>query len=255
MPANLVLCYHALSPGWHADLSVTPERFRRQMEILLAHGYRAATFSETVAAPPRAGLVAVTFDDAFRSTVTRAAPVLDELGMVATLFVPTDYVTSGARLAWEGTDHWLQGDYADELAPASWEEIVALGHAGWEVGSHTCSHPHLTQLGDAALSDELTRSRLACEERLDAPCAAIAYPYGDVDKRVVSASRRAGYRAAAALPERRITRPDALCWPRVGVYHVDDERRFRLKISPAIAAMRRSAAWTAVSAVRHRRDG
>ena len=51
-PQDLViLCYHALSERWPAALSTTPERFREQLELLLARGYRPVTFAQAVTAP------------------------------------------------------------------------------------------------------------------------------------------------------------------------------------------------------------
>lgn len=251
MPINLVLCYHALSPTWDAALSTTPARFERQMRLLLARGYRAATFSEAVAATPRSGVVAVTFDDAFRSVVDLAFPILRRLGMIGTLFVPTDFIDAGGPLRWPGIDHWLDGDSAGELTPASWSQIASLAGAGWEIGSHTASHPHLTRLDDASLADELARSKRTCEDELGVPCAAIAYPYGDADGRVIAATAAAGYRSAALLSE-VLSRPEPMSWPRIGIYRVDDDRRFRMKISPAITTLRGTPAWAAMSAGRAR---
>ena len=111
-----------------------------------------------------------------------------------------------------------------------------------EIGSHTCSHPHLTQIGDEELEDELARSKAECELHLSRPCTSVAYPYGDVDDRVAAAAGRAGYTAGAALPSRLEMR-GALQWPRIGVYRVDDKLRFQLKASPAIRTLRSSPAW------------
>ena len=47
----LVLCYHAVSPRWPADLSVTPEAFERQLQLLVGRGYRGATFHDAVTSP------------------------------------------------------------------------------------------------------------------------------------------------------------------------------------------------------------
>jgi peptidoglycan/xylan/chitin deacetylase (PgdA/CDA1 family) len=120
----------------------------------------------------------------------------------------------------------------------TWDELGELAQEGWEVGSHTCSHPHLTQLPDAELAAELERSRAACEDRLARPCKSIAYPYGDVDGRVVAAAGAAGYRYGATLPETRFKGAEPLDWPRIGIYHRDDSRRFRLKVSRFVRRVR-----------------
>jgi peptidoglycan/xylan/chitin deacetylase (PgdA/CDA1 family) len=238
----IVLCYHALSPTWDADLSTTPERFERQLALLRARGFRGATFTQAVCGQPPGRVLAVTFDDAYRSVFELARPILDRFGLAATVFVPTDYIGADGPPRWPGVDRWVGGTHERELTPMSWEQLRALAEAGWEIGSHTGSHPRLTGLDDQDLEDELVRSKAACEEHLGAPCTSLAYPYGDVDARVAQATGRAGYRAAATLPH-RLRSGDALRWPRIGIYRVDNELRFRLKVSPTVLRLRRSVVW------------
>jgi peptidoglycan/xylan/chitin deacetylase (PgdA/CDA1 family) len=225
---RLVLCYHAISPTWPAALATTAERFAAQLRHLARRGYAGATFTDLVEGRVPGKAVAVTFDDGFRSVATLGRPVLDAAGWPATIFVPTDFPGDARPLAWEGTDRWQRTEHEAELASLGWEELRTLAAAGWEIGSHTCSHPHLTRLGDAALADELARSREAVSTEIGS-CRSLAYPYGDADERVVAAAGTAGYEAAALLSLARSPRP--LAWPRVGVYHVDDGRRFALKAS------------------------
>ena len=233
----LVLCYHAVSERWPAALAVTPRALEEQREHLVARGYRGATFHDALAAPPAPKTMAVTFDDAYRSVGELAFPILARLGLPATIFVPTDFPDGDRPMAWPGIDHWLGGPHEHELAALSWAELERLAGAGWEIGSHTCSHPRLTALDPAALARELERSRAACEARLGRPCRTVAYPYGDVDARVVTAAREAGYRFGAGLPEGRHVR-HPLAWPRVGVYHAEPGWRWRLKMSPALRRLR-----------------
>jgi peptidoglycan/xylan/chitin deacetylase (PgdA/CDA1 family) len=234
---TLVLCYHAISPTWPADLSTTPQLFERQLRRLAGRGYRGVTFSEAVAGAGRGKAVAVTFDDAYRSVIHLARPILDRLGMPATVFAPTAWIGREEPMRWPGIDHWLGGEHEAELVPMSWAELRELADAGWEVGSHTVSHPHLTEIGDSELEVELRESKAACEAGMERPCPTIAYPYGDVDERVMAAARGAGYAAAGALPPRWHAERE-LEWPRVGVYHADDERRFALKASPLVRRIR-----------------
>lgn len=248
----IVLCYHALSPTWDAALSTTPQLFERQLSTLVRRGYRGATFTDAVTAPPGERVLCVTFDDAYRSVDRLARPILDRLELPATVFAPTDQIGVEGPLRWAGVDHWIGGPHERELTPMSWAELRALAEHGWEIGSHTGSHPHLTEIDDASLDSELTRSKAACERELDAPCTSLAYPYGDVDDRVVAAAARSGYTAAAALPG-RLHAEQALRWPRIGVYRADDERRFRMKVSRTLRALRQTGAWDALQALRERR--
>jgi peptidoglycan/xylan/chitin deacetylase (PgdA/CDA1 family) len=141
-------------------------------------------------------------------------------------------------MQWDGIDQWLGGPHEHELLCMGWDQLRELAGGGWEVGSHSRSHPHLTATDDQTLAAELGESRAACEEGMGGPCRSIAYPYGDVDARVIAATRTAGYELGAALPKRFGSR-DPLDWPRVGVYHVDDLRRFKLKTSRLTRLVRR----------------
>jgi peptidoglycan/xylan/chitin deacetylase (PgdA/CDA1 family) len=242
MPDVLVLCYHALSERFPAPLSVTPDAFERQVGLLSRAGYRGATFEEAVRA--RSGrTVAITFDDAYLSVLQLAKPLLDDAGFPATVYAPTAYLDTPERpLSWDGIEQWLGSEHERELLPMSWDQLGGLAEAGWEIGSHTRTHPHLTTLDDDTLREELVRSREEVEQRLGRGCPTIAYPYGDYDERVVQAAGAAGYSAAGTLPA-RLHGERPLAWPRVGVYHGDDERRFRMKISRAMRRLRGSRLW------------
>lgn len=248
---TLSLCYHALSGHWPAVLAVTAGQFERQIERLSSRGYRATNFSDVVRgdAPERA--VAITFDDAFASVREQAFPILAEHGMTATVFVPTDYPDSGRPMAWEGLGKW-EKRFPEELRCMSWSELRELRDAGWEIGSHTCSHPFLTTLGDDDLRRELSRSRDVCAQEMGEPCHSIAYPYGNVDDRVARAAGAAGYLAAGALGG-RFHSGSRLRAPRVGIYRGDTRSRFELKVSPTTVHLRRSRLWDWLEALRERR--
>lgn len=227
----LVLCYHGISDTWPSPSAVPLERLEEQLDYVLARGYRGATFTEAVLSPPARRTVAVTFDDAFRSIYECAFPLLARRCLPGTLFVPTEWIGREQALGWKGFDRWLGTEHEHELAPMSWDEIIEVADAGWEIGSHSRSHPHLPGLDDGSLERELHGSKEDLEARMEQPCRSIAYPYGSVTPRVVAAAARAGYRTGAALagfvhPRR------ALEWPRVGVYAKDSRHRFRTKASP-----------------------
>jgi peptidoglycan/xylan/chitin deacetylase (PgdA/CDA1 family) len=224
-----------VSETWPADLSVTPDQLRRQLGWLLDRGYRGTTFHEAVTseAPPQT--FAVTFDDAYRSVLDLAYPILSSLRLPATVFVVTDFADERRPLEWPGIDHWRGGPHEPELRGLDWEELAELAGSGWEVGSHTRTHPRLTQLSDQGLARELEESRTACKQALGRPCRSLAYPYGDFDGRVTRAAERAGYTAAAI---EGLARPTPLAWPRVGVYRENSMGHFRLKVSPTLGRLR-----------------
>jgi peptidoglycan/xylan/chitin deacetylase (PgdA/CDA1 family) len=249
----LVLCYHAVSERWPAALSIAPGHLEEHVRMLADRGFRGITFNEATLRPPNAKTVAITFDDAYRSVIELAFPILSRAGFSATVFAPTGFVGIEEPMAWPGVDHWRETEHAEELVPMSWEELERLAQAGWEIGSHTRSHPRLPTLDDAALDDELQTSRQDIERRLARPCASLAYPYGDHDARVVEAARQAGYESAGTLPARLTPPAGPLDWPRIVVTHADDARRFRLKVSRLARRARATPVWSVMHAARRGR--
>ncbi len=238
----LVLCYHAVSPTWNAALSVTPETFEAQLTMLARRGWRGATFTEAVQRPEHPRTLAVTFDDGFLSVMRQAQPILAKLGFPGTVFVPTAFMSERQPLVWPGIDRWQQTPFASELVGMSWDDLRTLTAGGWEVGSHTCTHPLLTKLDDEQAHAELEQSRRACEEQLDVPCTSVAYPYGDQDQRVSELAGAVGYLAGGRLSS-NLAASGALRWPRVGVYHEDAVWRFRLKANTVIRRTRATRLW------------
>lgn len=229
----LVLCYHGVSDDWPAVTAVTPGAFADQMRYLAAKGYRGTTFTQALIAPPPGRSVAVTFDDAHLSVRELAWPVLAELGWPGTMFAPTDFLAERRPLLWWGTEEWVGTRHAGELTPMSWDELGELADAGWEIGSHTCSHPHLTWIARDEVERELTESREELARRLGRPCESIAYPYGDVNDGIAAAARAAGYRTGAGAPG-GFVRGLPMRWPRVVVDRTHGARRFALRADPRV---------------------
>jgi peptidoglycan/xylan/chitin deacetylase (PgdA/CDA1 family) len=243
MSAPLILCYHAVASAWPGSSAVSEAALTRQLALLRRRGYEGFTLSALErrrrdgTLPGRS--VAITFDDGYASVV-RARELLANAGYPATVFVVTQFVDSGLPLRWAGIDHWLATRHASELRPLSWEELKSLRDDGWEIGSHTVTHPDLRSLDDDALMWELSASRVAIAARLG-DCRVLAYPYGTADARVASAAATVGYYAACTLSiSHRLD--EWLCRPRTGIYDHDRGLRLRVKLSPAVRSLRRSAA-------------
>lgn len=229
---RLVLCYHALSRAWPAATAVRPEDFADQVALLAARGYRGVSFSEAIHSTRPGRVVAVTFDDAHASVLEHAFDVLVGRGWPATVFVPTGYVGDERLMGWVGNKLWMDTPWAGELRCMSWPQLGTLADAGWELGSHTCSHAVLPHVNDAELSDELEASRAELEARLGRPCTTIAYPYGAVDTRVSRAAEASGYTYGAAT--RFWGPPQRMTWPRVVVSRTDGLGAFGLKTRPSV---------------------
>jgi peptidoglycan/xylan/chitin deacetylase (PgdA/CDA1 family) len=87
-------------------------------------------------------------------------------------------------------------------------DVRALSAAGFEIGFHTREHHVLTRLDDTALEAALRFGRAELEGLVGRSLDLIAYPHGEVDQRVASAARAAGYRMGFAT-DREAVRPDS----------------------------------------------
>jgi peptidoglycan/xylan/chitin deacetylase (PgdA/CDA1 family) len=247
----LILCYHAISSSWPASLAVPEELLAQHVESLRSRGYQGFTLVEAErrraagTLPERS--VVVTFDDAYAST-RLAVPVLSAVGYPGTVFVVTRFTDSGELLRWPGIDQWCAGAHAHELRPLVWSELEELQAAGWEIGSHTVTHPRLPELDDDTLARELVDSRRTITARLGS-CETIAYPYGLADARIAAAASSAGYAAAVTLTGAH-TVDTPFLRPRIGLYPHDSGLRMRVKLSASFTGLRRTRLAAAAERLR-----
>ncbi len=251
------LCYHSIAEGGPPFLSLSPELFERQLAALGRRGWApggrptldALASGRRLSTPQ----VFLTFDDGYVDNFTSAFPLLREYGWPAIVFVLPDLVDRQAAFAWpEVKGH--AAAYPQIMRSLSWPMVEEMAAAGIEFGSHTCSHAHLTRLGDEGLRQELHDSRSRVRERLGR-CDVLAYPFGEWDARVADAAAAAGYRFAFSVRNDRGQPDDILSIPRVAVDHRDDGARFSLKLSPPGRRIVLSPWKDTLDRVRSRRDG
>lgn len=184
-----VLVYHRfageLKPG-QERIDLDPRRFRRQLRLLQALGFKPLPLAELLAFHrgerndlPRRCFV-ITIDDAIADSV---APLRRAARLAPQLFVPT--AETGR------TAHWIDGEPV-----ASWDEVRELAAAGVAIGSHTRHHARLTRLDPVEREAELVGSLAELRKHVPAAAPVIAYPNGDHDEAVCEAAREAGYELA-----------------------------------------------------------
>jgi peptidoglycan/xylan/chitin deacetylase (PgdA/CDA1 family) len=252
----VALGYHGVSDTWPSPMAVTTGQLRHQVGRLMQRGYRPVTVDEAVRAPAGQKLLVVTFDDALASVHRLALPILDALGAVATVYAPSVPILTGQPMAWPEVSRHLDGVHAHELDGMSLAQLRDVLERGWEVGSHTRTHPWLPRLDAPELADELERSRSELREALGIDCDGLAYPFGAHDDRVVAAAARAGYTSAVTLP-RRTPRWGAgrhgdghLRLSRIGVYRADGRVRFAAKVARPVRRLRETPAADVLSRLR-----
>ena len=244
------LCYHSIAAEGPRYLAISADLFERQLAFLKRRGIASGGLSAlaaTASSGPGRRTVFLTFDDGFRDNFETALPLLREYGFGAFVFVLPPLVDSGGALAWSEVADDARRHPAT-MRSVTWEMLEQMKEGGFEIGSHTLTHPHLPQLDDVTLRDELWESRARVKERLGT-CDTIAYPFGEWSARVAVAAAECGYRYGFSLPTRTGqlgAAPHSI--PRINVDYRDDERRFaaklsapgkRIILSPAVAALRR----------------
>ena len=172
--------------GQYCDLP----RFEAQMEMLGRCGYTVIGLETAVRGlrgigklPPKP--VVLTFDDGYTDFLEFVTPVLLNHGYPATVYAVAGML--GGRSSWVAPEG-LQP--APLMSAAQLREVRALG---FNVGSHTVSHPRLAQLEDSQIVEELMVSKHILEDALGARVGHLCYPYGSHDLRTVHAAAEAGY--------------------------------------------------------------
>jgi peptidoglycan/xylan/chitin deacetylase (PgdA/CDA1 family) len=219
--APWILMYHSVDT-YQEDpylVTVSPERFARQMAWLARNGLRGVSVCELLeahAAGRSDGLVGLTFDDGYADLPRQALPVLERHG-----FTATAYVVAG-RLG--GHNIWDEGPRKRLLSA---EQIRRLAGAGIEIGCHSMYHRSLPGLSREALFQETRSSRERLEDVVERPVTGFCYPYGALDQPAVDAVRAGGYEYATAIEHGPLTSRWAL--PRSYVGERDNGLRLRAK--------------------------
>lgn len=192
----LALAYHGVADvplrRDRNGLFVRPQDLRRQIAKLRSWGYRLVSFGELArlaSAAEAAGHAALTFDDGLVDNVEALAPLLEEEGAIATVFV-----VSG----WLGRPH-RSVPWTRIMTEA---ELGGLHATGVEIGAHSVSHPDLSTLSYEAALEELAGSKSQLEAVLGEPVEVAAYPYGKANAETVQACREAGFVAACSATGR-----------------------------------------------------
>ncbi|HKW98480.1 MAG TPA: polysaccharide deacetylase family protein [Bryobacteraceae bacterium] len=117
----------------------------------------------------------------------------------------------------------------------NWDEVRSLVAAGFDIASHTVSHPILTQIGRDRLDDELRESKRRIEAATGKACECLVYPNGqsaDFSPQVAEAARQAGYLLGFSLTgSYACTRADAFALSRISVPGHQPEAVFEARAS------------------------
>ncbi len=111
--------------------------------------------------------VTLCFDDAYKEVYTIGFPILKEYGIRGTLGIITNEI----------------GGSFEGYPLMNLSQITELHNNGWEIASHSVTHPYLTSLTDEEVINELMNSRNALRD-FGFKVNAFVVPYGNYDDRI-----------------------------------------------------------------------
>lgn len=178
-----ILYYHSVMLEKGNELRTPPEQFEAQMAYLHDSGYQSVSLEQLYLASYGRGTLpakpfVITFDDGYVDNFTNAFPILAKHGFTATVFMITSYIDGEGFM--------------------TWNQLKELVENGWEIESHTTSHPYLTKVDPITVLSELNLSKELLEKELGKPVKFFAYPYGDLNANVVLAVKDTGHLMAVS---------------------------------------------------------
>lgn len=209
-----ILTYHSIDAS-RSPISVDAAAFRRHVVWLASSAVSVVPLERLLDVPDGGHAIAITFDDAFRSFIDVAWPLLREHRLPVTVFVPTAHV--GGENAWDAP-----GGPVPRFRIADWDALARAAEEGATLGAHTRTHPDLRRVSQDALADELTGSAERVRAETGRACRAFAYPFGRLDERVVAAARPVFDLACTADLRTLRSGDEPLRLPRLDAYYFRD---------------------------------
>jgi glycosyltransferase involved in cell wall biosynthesis/peptidoglycan/xylan/chitin deacetylase (PgdA/CDA1 family) len=185
-----ILGYHRVTPDPNDVYAVTPAVFREQMQTLTDSGAETVRLDaaiELLAQGADRQFVCVTFDDGYLDVLEHAVPVLEALGIPATVFAIGDVLEGRIPFS------WYRGPAPAAITVADLPRLLESGLI--DVQAHSLTHPRLTALSAAELDREVAGAKALLEGHLPYEVTSFCYPAGIYSGREVQAVLSAGFRA------------------------------------------------------------
>jgi peptidoglycan/xylan/chitin deacetylase (PgdA/CDA1 family) len=162
-------------PGY-ARYVVPASDFRSQMERLASQGWHGRNVTQAIESFGDKS-VCITFDDGCETDLISAAPVLKELGFVATSYITVKFLGKPGYM--------------------SHTQVRELHALGFEIGCHSLTHPYLTDVDDNRLHEETAGAKDMLEQIAGVRVNHFSCPGGRWDARVMRAVKQASFRTMA----------------------------------------------------------
>lgn len=187
----------------HAGLTVDIGTFRNQMQYLKDRGYNTIrpidliNFFDAGSGLPAKPML-LTFDDGYDDFGNVAAPILREMGLQGTAFIPTGLMENQGYMNWSKV-----------MEIAGWGNIY--------FANHTWSH-HNVAASRATDEKEIGTADKQLGDRGLNPAKVFAYPYGFPSDAGVSVLQQFGYRIAfTTYPGSTLCKGQRLALPRIRI--------------------------------------
>jgi peptidoglycan/xylan/chitin deacetylase (PgdA/CDA1 family) len=142
-------------------------------------------------------------------------------------------------------------NHETESMHLNWTEVSEMASFGFEFGSHTLTHPILTNVSEEQLVVEIGQAKTMIEQRLKQKIIAFSYPVGRFDERVETAVSDQGFQFAVSYQDNAAyqTNFERYQLPRIHVERKQSLSEFRsVLLFPAL--MSRSG-WRQAARLRH----
>ena len=117
------------------------------------------------------GMVSFNFDDGHKSVYENALPVFNKYKVLGSIFPVVGAI--------ENQEDWI----------VTWPQLVEFQEAGWEIGSHTMTHSHLTTLSAAQVDYELKESQTILAAH-GITAKTLVFPYNEYNSLVLDYTTR-----------------------------------------------------------------
>ena len=219
-----IIAYHKVDKNFEWGVTrIFPSQFAEQMRFLHCRKYKVITLRDLLKSDDYVKRVVVTFDDAYKDFIRDTFAILQEFCFKATVFVVTDFV--GKKNSWDVNFGFRRFEHMN------WNDLKLISNAGFEIGSHTHTHPDLTKISEEAVRNELSFSKKIPEDKLGVPVRFISYPFGRYSKRIKEIVSECGYNGGVCLSHPFKKRNDLFEIDRLGIYIFDTLDDFKAKLS------------------------
>ena len=173
LSAAVIIQYHHVDDKTPPITSVTVQQFAEHMRYLADNDFNVWPLPDIIHAlknnaPLPDKVIAITFDDGYKSVLENAVPLLRKYHFPYTIFVNTDLI----------------GHSRDFM---SWKQLHQLNKEGATIANHTTAHSHLVRQRpeegyyqwSQRIENEITQAEAEINKQMGESPGLLAYPYGE----------------------------------------------------------------------------